>query len=153
MLWRKGLRGLSFDSQSSENGFVKREGKSGLLMHVSLPTALFSLSVFLLIFFSIFYLSVFSFPSILSFLPLAFFFFFTVHGYPLFYYQPLWDLPLLSLNYFWLLVGISPVLPTNLAAVQPLPLPKECWLHHSPFPDKITCLVSYLSLFLFYPYR
>ena len=104
------------------------------------------------LFFLIFYLLVFSFPSILSFLPLAFFFFFTVHGYPLLYYLPLWDLPLLSLNYFWLLVGISPVLPTNLAVVQPLPLPKECWLHHSPFPDKITCLVSYLSLFLFYPY-
>ena len=112
----------------------------------------FPFMFFFLSFFLIFYLSVFSFPSILSFLPLAFFFFFTVHGYPFLYYLPLWDLPLLSLNCFWLLVGISPVLPTNLAAVQPLPLPRECWLHHSPFPNKITCLVSYLSLFLFYPY-
>ena len=27
-----------------------------------------------------------------------------------------------------------------------------CWLHHSPFPNKITCLVSYLSLFFHIPY-
>ena len=53
-------------------------------------------------------------------------------------------------NCFWLLVGISPGLPTNLLVVQSLPLPRVCWLHHSPFPNKITCLVSYLSLFLFH---
>ena len=63
----------------------------------------------------------------------------------------MWDLPLLSLNHFWLLVGISPGLPTHLLVVQPLPLPRVCWLHHSPFPNKITCLVSYLSSFLFHP--
>ena len=27
-----------------------------------------------------------------------------------------------------------------------------CWLHHYPFPDKITCLVSYLSLFFHIPH-
>ena len=27
-----------------------------------------------------------------------------------------------------------------------------CWLHHSLFPNKITCLVSYLSLFFHIPY-
>ena len=73
----------------------------------------------------------------------------TVHGYPLLYYLPLWDLPLLSLNHFWLLVGFFPRLPTNLLVVQPLPLSRVCWLYHSPFLNKITCLVSYLSLFLF----
>ena len=46
-LWRKGLNGLSFNSQSLESGFAKRERKGGLLMHVSIPTILLSLSSFL----------------------------------------------------------------------------------------------------------
>ena len=74
----------------------------------------------------------------------------SVHGYPLLYHLPLWNLPLLSLNRFWLLVGISPELLINLLVVQPLPLSKVCWLHHSPFLNKITFLISYLSPFLFY---
>ena len=91
--------------------------------------------------------------SMFSFLSSTFCFLaspFTIHGYPLLYHLPFWNLPLLSLNHFWLFVGISPGLPTNLPAVQPLPLPRVCWLHHSPFPNKITCLISYLSLFLFH---
>ena len=73
----------------------------------------------------------------------------TIHGYPLLYCLPLWNLPLLSLNHFWLLVGISLGLPTKLLVVEPLPLSRVCWLHHSPFLKKITCRVSYLSPFLF----
>ena len=98
-------------------------------------------------------ISIFLCLSMFSFLSSTFCFLaspFTVHGYPLLYYLSLWNLPILSLNRFWLLVGISPGLPTNLPVVQSLPLPRVCWLHHSPFPNKITCLVSYLSLFLFH---
>ena len=42
-LWRKVLSDLSFDLQSSKSGSVKRERKYGLLMHTSIPIALFSL--------------------------------------------------------------------------------------------------------------
>ena len=145
---------MSFNSQSSESGSFKRERKGCLLMYASISTALLSLQFsFDLPFFS-FCLSEFSFPSILPFLSLPFFLppLFTVHGYLFLYHLPLWDLPLLSLNRFWLLMGISLGLPTILLAVQPLPLPRVCWLHHSPFLDKVSCLVSYLFLFLFYPY-
>ena len=75
------------------------------------------------------------------------FFFFFAPTYPLLYHLPLWDLPFLPLNYFWLLMGVLPRLPTSLPTTQPLSLLWMCWLHHSPFPDKIACLVSYLSLF------
>ena len=148
--WRNGLNGLSFYSQPSDSGFVKSERKCGLLMYASISTVYFlscflsNLSLFSLVFpvySSVFY-SFFSTSCL-----------FLYYSWPpLIYRLPLWDLPLLSLNRFWLLIGIPPGLPTNLSAIQPLPLPKVCWLHHSPFPDKITCLVSYLSLFLFYPF-
>ena len=75
---------------------------------------------------------------------------FIVHGYPLFVpfvivgFTPFVPQPFLAS------CGISLRLPTHLLVIQPLPLPKVCWLHHSPFPDKITCLVSYFSLFWFY---
>ena len=49
--------------------------------------------------------------------------------------------------------GYPLALHTSLPAGQPLSLLRVCWLHHSPFLDKITCLVSYLSLFLFFPCR
>ena len=42
-LWRKGLNGLSFDSQSLECGSIKRERKDGLLMLVSIPIFTFFL--------------------------------------------------------------------------------------------------------------
>ena len=122
---------------------------------------LFLLFTFSLIFFLIFLLLFsfffhFFFHVFLCFLLFLFYLLrsspFTVYGYPFLYHLPLWDLPLLSLNRFWLLMGIPLRLPTSLPAVQPLPLPKVCWLHHSPFSDKITCLVSYLSLFFFYQY-
>ena len=148
---------MNFDSQPSKSGPVKRERKCDLLMHASIPTVYFlsyflsNLSSFLFFFFFSFFFHVF-----LCFLLFLFYLLrsspFTVYGYPFLYHLPLWDLSLLSLNRFWLLMGIPLRLPTSLPAVQPLPLPKVCWLHHSPFSDKITCLVSYLSLFFFYQY-
>ena len=45
-------------------------------------------------------------------------------------------------------MGIPPRLHTSLSAAQPLSMFRMYWLHHSPFLDKITCLVYYLSLFV-----
>ena len=150
LLWRKGLSGLSLYLQSSENGYVMRKRKCGLLMHTSTPTDLLSLQFsFLTQSFYLFFLSPCFLFSILSYFLLSFLSS-TVHGYPILYRLSLWDLPILSLNHFQLLVGISPRLPIHLLVVQPLLLPRVCWLHHSLFLNKITCLVSYLSLFLFY---
>ena len=119
-------------------------------MHASIPTVYF-LS---LVFFPIFLSFLFGF-FVYSFIFYSFFFYFlrppfTIHGYPFLYHLPLWDLPFLSLNRFWLLMGIPLGLLTSLPVAQLVPLLKVCWLYHSPFLDKITCLISYLSLFLFY---
>ena len=41
MFWRNGLNSLSFDSQLSKSGSVRRERKGGLLMHASISTVYF----------------------------------------------------------------------------------------------------------------
>ena len=117
------------------------------------PSNLSSLSfvflcVFLCFLFFVFYFLCFSLLFLFIFYLL---FIYYCSWLSLIYRLPLWGLPLLYLNCFLFLMGIPLGLPTNLLAVQPLPLLKVCWLHHFPFPDKITCLVPYLSLFLFYP--
>ena len=109
---------------------------------------LFILFTFSHVFFLIF-LSFLLFFRVFSFFLFLVFLIFIVHGYPFLYCLPLWDLPLLSFNCFWLLMGILHGLLISLPAIQPLPLPKVCWLHHSPFSDKITCsfLISFCSCF------
>ena len=91
---------MSFDSQPSKSGFVKREKKCGLLMHTSISTIYF-LSCFLsnlslfsflfpmysFVFFSYFFLPLTPPPLYCSWLPLI-------------YHFPWWDLPLSSLNRF-----------------------------------------------------
>ena len=67
-------------------------------LSLSISTFSFSLSVFS----SLFFLTS-------CFLPSPFF---SVHGYPFLHRLPSWNLPLLSLNHFWLLMGISLGLPT-----------------------------------------
>ena len=114
-LWRKGLNGLSFDSQSLESGSVKRERKCSLLMHASIPTVYFLSPWFSFQYFFLFSdFSVYSSIFILSFLPLPsplycswlpFFIPSTIVGFTLF-----------SLNCFWLLMGIPQGLPTSLPA-------------------------------------
>ena len=99
----------------------------------------------------------FLFFSLFSFLFYLFFFYpfhppFIVHSYCFLYYLPQRNLPFLLLNYFWLLMGVLPRLPTGLSATQSQPLLWMCWLHHSPFPNKISCLVSYFSLFFHFPH-
>ena len=110
-------------------------------MHASIPTIYISLVFYM---FFLFLYSFFSFflPLLPFVLPL-----FIVKSYPFLYHLPLWDLLFLPFNYFYLLMGVLPRLSTGLLAAQPLPLLKMCWLHHSPFLDKITCLIFYLSLF------
>ena len=81
-LWRKGLNGLSFDSQSLECGSIKRERKDGLLMLVSIP--IFTFFLFWFSFQSFFLLSHFSMYSFFVFL---FFFYLpqlllVPYGYP-----------------------------------------------------------------------
>ena len=87
--------------------------------------------------------------SFLSFFPLSSFF--TIHKYPFLYYLSWWYLPFLPLNCIWLLMGVLPGLPTSLPATQPLPLLRVCWLHHSPFLDKIACFVFTSLCFHFTP--
>ena len=121
--------------------------KCGLLMHASIPTTCIPL-VFLcvLFFFFSFFFSFLSFLSFyLSFLP--FLLPFTVHSYPFFRLSAMVGFTIFAYQLFWLLMGVFLGLSTNLPATQPLPLLKVCWLHHSPFSDKITCLVSYLPPF------
>ena len=116
-LWRKGLNGLSFDSQSLERGSLKRERKDGLLMLVSIPIFTFFLWFS---FQSFFLLSHFSMNSFFIFL--FFFYLPLLPPYcswlspppPLLYHLSLWDLPFLSLNCFWFLMGIPPSLPISL---------------------------------------
>ena len=71
-LWRKGINGLSFDSQSLESGFVKRERKGCLLMHASIPT--------------IHFLSLVFFPVFLSFLSCFFMYSFVVYSFFFFFF-------------------------------------------------------------------
>ena len=121
-LWKNDLNGLNFNSQSLREWICQEgEKKCGLLMHASIPTTYTSLV------FCMFFLFLYSFSSF--FLPLlpsvSFFFlfsFFFAPTYPLLYHLPLWDLPFLPLNYFWLLMGVLPGLPTSLPTTQPLPL-------------------------------
>jgi len=84
-------------------------------MHASIPTVYF-LSCFLSNLSFLLFFRVFSFFLFLAFL------IFIVHGYPFLYCLPLRDLPILSLNRFWLLMGILPGLPISL----PLSLPIVC---------------------------
>ena len=110
-------------------------------MHASIPTTYISLVFYM---FFLFLYSFFSFflPLLPFVLPL-----FIVKSYPFLYHLPLWDLSFFPFNYFYLLMGVLPRLSIGLLAAQPLPLLKMCWLHHSPFLDKIACLIFYLSLF------
>ena len=87
-------------------------------MHASIPTT----HVFLW-FFCVF----FSFLSFSSLFYLYFFLWwmippFTIHNYYLLYCLPWQNLPFLSLNCFWLVVGVFPRLSTSLPTAQPLPL-------------------------------
>ena len=119
-------------------------------MHASIPTVYFLSLVFFPIFLS--FLSGF---FVYSFIFYSFFFYFlrpsfTVHGYPFLCHLPLWDLPFFVpqpfLAPYW-----YPFRTTHEpAGCLTVPLLRVCWLYHSPFSDKITCLISYLSLFLFY---
>ena len=109
---------------------------------------LFLLFTFSYVFFLIF-LSFLLFFRVFSFFLFLVFLIFIVHRYLFLYCLPLWDLPLLSFNRFWLLMGILPGLLISLPAIQPLPLLIVCWLHYSSFSDKITCLflISFCSCF------
>ena len=115
-LWRKGLNGLSFDSQSLESGSVKRERKCSLLMHVSIPTVYFLSTWFSFQYF--FFLSDFSVYS-----PIFYSFFSTTSIISLlFMTTPFYTIyhcgiyPFFSLNCFWLLLGTPQGLPTSLPA-------------------------------------
>ena len=110
-------------------------------MHGSIPTThTFLIFVFFFHFLSfsfLFYLYFICSPSILLYCSqLLLFILSTMVGFII-----------LPLNYFWLLIGVLLRLSIGLLAIQPLPLLWIYWLHHSPFLDKIACLISYLSLF------
>ena len=144
-LWTKGLNGWSFNLQSLRE-WVCQEGEKKVVywcipLFLPLMPLWFLYILFFFLFSFLFYLFFFAFP------PSSF----TIHSYHFLYYLPQWDLPFLPLNCFWLLMGVFPRLPTSLSATQPLPLLWMCWLYHSPFLDKIACLVSYLSLFSHHP--
>ena len=118
---------------------------SGLLVHAFIHTTFITLVFFVRSFFF----------SILSFCLFFLFFLSTSPSFSLFLCPPsLFPATLfytiyhceiyhfLPLNCFWLLMGVLPRLPIGLPT-----LLEMCWLHHSPFLDKIACLVSYLSPF------
>ena len=114
-------------------------------MYASIPNTYVYL-IFCMFFFFFFSLSLTSSSfRILLLLPL------TIHSYPFIYHLPCWDFPFLLLYCFWLLIGVLPGLPTSLPATQPLPLLRVCWLHHSPFLDKIACFVFTSLCFHFTP--
>ena len=71
-LWRKGINGLSLNSQSLENGSIQRERKCGLLMHASIPIIHFLSLVFFPVFLS--FLSSFFVYSFVLFFHLLFLF-------------------------------------------------------------------------------
>ena len=138
------LNSLSSDSQSLRE-WVCQKGEKKWSIDACLYTyhlylsGFFVCTFFLFSLFFLFFLS--TSPSFRS-SPL-----FTIHSYPFLYHLPWWDLPFLLLNYFWLLISVLPGLSIGLSTAQPLSLLRVCWLHHSLFPNKIACLVSYLSLF------
>ena len=110
-------------------------------MHASIPTIhTFLIFVFFFHFLSfsfLFYLYFICSPSVLLYCSqLLLFILSTMVGFII-----------LPLNYFWLFMGVLLRLSIGLLATQPLPLLWIYWLHHSPFLDKIACLISYLSLF------
>ena len=113
-----------------------------------MPLFLRLMSLWFFVFSFLFSLFFFVLPLLLLSFPSPF----TVHNYFFLYYLPWWNLPFLPLNYFWLLIGVLTRLPIGLSVAQPLPLVWMCWLHHSLFPNKIACLVSYFSLFSHFPY-
>ena len=113
-------------------------------MHASIPTTCIPLVFLYVLSFSLFFLFFLSTsPSFsLFFRPPSLFTatpFYTICHCGIYHFLPL--------NCFWLLIGVLPRLPISLSAAQPLPLLRMCWLHHSPFLNKIACLVSYLSPF------
>ena len=114
-LGRNGLNGLSFDSQSSESGSIKRERRGGLLMHVFIPTVYFLSPWFSFQYFFLFSdFSVYSSIFIISFLPLSSPLY--CSWLPLFIPSTIVGFTLCSLNCFWLLMGIPQGLPTSLPA-------------------------------------
>ena len=107
-LWKKDLNGLNFNSQSLRE-WICQDGEKKVVywcMPLFLPFIFFLSLVFLCVFF-------FSILSFLSTFPLVPF---TVHTTPFLYHLPLWNLPFLPFNCFWLLMGILPRLPTSLPA-------------------------------------
>ena len=67
-----------------------------------------------------------------------------MHINGLLYYLPWQDLPFLPLNYFWLVVGVFPGLPTGLLTAQPPPL--HCVSHVMPHSrQKWFCFVFYFA--------
>ena len=145
-LWKKDLTVLSFDSQSLREWVCQEREKKWSIDACLCSYNLFSFFFFLVcvLSFSLFFLPFLSTSPSFSLFPYPPF---IIDSYPFLYHLTLWDLPFLSLNYFWLLIDVLLGLPTSLPAVQPLPLLKMCWLHHSSFLDKIACLVSYISSF------
>ena len=118
-----------------------------LLMHASIPiTRAFFSGLLCFLFFSLFFFLVLPLLLFVMIMPFSLMPP-TVHSYHPLYYLPWWDLPLLPLNCFWLLVGVLPRLPTSLPITQPLLLHWMCWLHHSSFPNKngLSCLVLFSS--------
>ena len=144
-LWKNDLNGLSFNPQTPRE-WVCQEGekKRSLLIHASIFTTHASLKFV----YSFSFLSFLSCSTSFSFVPPIPLF--TIHSYPILYCLPWWNLLFLPFNFFWLLMCVLPRLPIGLSAAPPLPLLWMCWLHHSPFQDKIASLVSYLSLFFHY---
>ena len=140
---KKDLNGLSFNSQSLRE-WACQEGEKKWSIDACIYSYNFFFFFLCVLSFSLFFLSFLSTSPSFSLFPYPPF---IVDSYPFLYHLTLWDLPFLSFNCFWLLTEVLPRLPTGLSAAQPLPLLKMCWLHHFSFPDKIACLVSYLSLF------
>ena len=122
-------------------GLLRERGKCGLLMHVSIPTnciSLFSLCVLSFFLFFLFFLS--TSPSFCS-SP------FHCSQLPLFIPSTMVEFTIFILQLLLAPYGVLPRLPIGLPAAQRLPLLRMYWLHHSPFLEKIVCLVSYLSPF------
>ena len=137
-LWKKDLNGLNFNSQSLRK-WICQDGEKKVVywcMPLFLPFIFFLSLVFLCVFF-------FSILSFLSTFPLVPF---TVHTTPFLYHLPLWNLPFLPFNCFWLLMGILPRLPTSLLATYPLTLIKvSCATLHS----QTKLLACFLPLSIF----
>ena len=100
----------------------------------------FFLFFFWFFFFFFWYSFIFYFLCFSLLFFLLFIFFYYCSWLSLIYRLPLWDLPLLHLNRFWFLTGIPLGLPTNLLAVQPLPLLKVCFFTTLHFQTKLLVL-------------